>query len=138
MCVRGVIIVVGVTTLGASPLVLALPQDKQRYSLFKNTIKTIKWTWLNSIVRFEILIEYTYIESNINQFLNFLVENAHQIPPEQMLVEHILSNNTGYGRPVKDPSEPLNLTASLSLTQFIRMVSNKRCAARHKWRTILL
>ena len=40
-------------------------------------------------------------------------------------MQHILSNYTGYGRPVKDPSEPLNLTASLRLTQFIRMVSNK-------------
>ena len=55
-----------------------------------------------------------------------------------MLVEHILSNYTGYGRPVKDPSEPLNLTASLSLTQFIRMVSNKLRDTRHKWLTILL
>lgn len=43
--------------------------------------------------------------------------------PEQLLTSHILRNHSVLGRPVADPSQPLNVSIQLYLFQFIDMVS---------------
>ena len=42
---------------------------------------------------------------------------------EQSLVKHILTNHSTKGRPVKDPSQAVNISVQPFITQLVRMVS---------------
>ena len=45
--------------------------------------------------------------------------------PEQILMNHIFTNHSTYGRPIQDPEQAVNVSIQLYLTQLIRMVSKR-------------